>query len=74
MPATTYGLLDYYNNLQRERGIGEAFDLKFIHIMLKGFLGFEKMSEMHDIDFNDPTIVLAKSKLFVYLFLRKTKQ
>lgn len=64
MPAVTYGLLEFYNDLQKERGIGEAYDLKFIHVMLKGFYGTEKMSEMVDIDYDDPIIVLAKRKPF----------
>lgn len=60
MPAVTYGLLQYYNDVQTLRGIAEVFDLKCIHIMMKGFLGVEKMSEMVDIDYNDSVIVLAK--------------
>lgn len=64
MPAVTYGLLEYYNGLQKDRGIGEAFDLKFIHIMLKGFFGMGKMSQMAEIDFNDPVIMLAKRETF----------
>lgn len=69
MPAVTYGLLEYYNDVQTLRGIGEVFDLKFIHIMLKGFLGVEKMSEIVDVDYNDPVIVLAKRKSHLLFFI-----
>lgn len=65
MPAITYGLLEYYNDLQIDRGISEAYDLKFVHIMLKGFYGLQKMTEMDEIDYNSATIVLAKRKTFL---------
>lgn len=73
MPAVTYGLLEYYNDLQSDRGIGEAMDLKFVHIMLKGFFGLEKMSEMDEINFNDPMIMLAQRKTFFAYQLRMNK-
>lgn len=63
MPALIYGLLEYYNDLQTTRGIGEAFDLKFVHIMLKGFYGIEKISTMNEINYSDPVIMLAKRKV-----------
>lgn len=70
MPAVTHGLLEYYNDMQSDRGISEAFDLKFMHIMLKGFYGLAKMSEMNDIDFNDPIMVLAKRKTLFCLSIK----
>lgn len=73
MPAVTYGLLEYYNDVQILRGIGEVFDLKYIHITLKGFFGIEKMSEMVEIDFNDPVLLLAKRKFYTVFFIGNKK-
>lgn len=64
MPASTYGLLEFYNGIQEERGIGEAYDLKIVHVMLKGFYGMQKMSEMEEVDFDDPILLFLQNVSF----------
>lgn len=69
----TYGLLEYYNDVQTLRGIGEVFDLKYVHLMIKGLLGVEKMSELDEVDYNDPVLVLAKRKSYLFFFIGNIK-
>lgn len=64
----TYGLLEYYNDVQTLRGIGEVFDLKYVHLMIKGLMGVEKMSELDEVDYNDPVLVLAKRKSYLFFY------
>lgn len=74
LPAMAYGLLEYYNDVEKTRGIGEPFDLKFLHIMMKGFYGIEKISERVEINYSDPIILLAKRKTFFTVHINKLKK
>lgn len=60
--CTYIGLLEYYNGLEKERGDGRVFDLKFINIALKGVFGLAKMADLGDNFMSLPEMGLVKSK------------
>lgn len=61
LKAHVYGLLEYYNALQRG-GNGSFFDKKYIRVLLTGLLGKKKIKNLKNYDPNDKVFMFIKGK------------